>query len=182
LKTQSLADGSLSVCCRVPTALEARVEGPDFLAEKMRRTAVRNIMSSAVTCVDSDLGWKETEDIFDSANIHAAPVVDDRGVLIGMVSRSDLSRMHPDRLDATCSVVDEVMNACVPKIGEWASLADTALLLATQDTQRLVVVSQDEVVVGTVSAMDLVRWIASACAGPRFAQDPASTAKQSTVR
>jgi CBS domain-containing protein len=156
----------VSVCCRLAAPVpEEWAQDSDFLAEKMRRTPVREIMSIAVTCVDSELGHEEIEEVFDKTHTHSAPVVEDRGVLIGIVSREDLLRMRPETPGATCCVVDEVMNTRVPKLAESASLADAAIRLAASGTQPLVVVSKDDAVVGTVSPMDLVRWIAGTLAG-----------------
>jgi CBS domain-containing protein len=170
----SRPEGEASLWCRVPVAA---LEGPTAPGEWVRtleQTPVTEIMTSKVTCVDSELNLDEVAHIFEKKHIHAAPVVEDEGVLIGIVSKSDLVRGYSteDEEDEfgqdghfppNCVgvIVDGIMTTDVAKLRETASLAEAARLFSTRDVHHLPVVTKDEVVVGIVSVTDLVRWIAS---------------------
>ena len=70
-----------------------RGEHPSIdLIDLLNRTRVTTIMAPSVTCVDSDLGLDEVATILARAKVHTAPVVEDTGILIGVVSRGDLLR------------------------------------------------------------------------------------------
>jgi len=131
-------------------------------------------MTAKVTCVDSELNLDELAHVFEKKHIRAAPVVEDEGVLIGMVSKSDLVRgcTHEDEADASDEgghfppncvgvIVDGIMTTDVARLHETASLAEAARMFASRGVHHIPVVTKDEIVVGMLSVMDLVRWIAS---------------------
>lgn len=166
--------GDSSLSCRVPVAsLEAK-SPPSDLGTRLRRTPVSEIMTAKVACVDSELNMDELSHVFEKKHIRAAPVVEDEGVLIGMVSKSDLVRgcPHDGEEDAfeegrhfppNCVgvIVDDIMTTDVARLRETASLAEAARMFASSGVHHLPVVTKDEIVVGILSVMDLTRWIAS---------------------
>jgi CBS domain-containing protein len=133
------------------------------------------VMTTAGTCLDGELSLDEVAQIFEKANLRAAPVVEDEGILIGMVSKSDLargcrqgegeerprSRRFPP--DVTGVIAEDVMTPDVVKLRESASLAEAARRFAESGAHRIPVVTTGDVVVGMLSLMDLVRWIARQC-------------------
>jgi CBS domain-containing protein len=172
----SLPEGDASLWCRVPAeALQGR-KAPRDLGKRLRSTPVSEVMTAKVTCVDSELNLDELAQVFEKKHIRAAPVVEDDGVLIGMVSKSDLVRGHShgdedeeDALEEGCHfppncvgvIVDGIMTTDVARILETASLAEAARLFAARGVHHIPVVTKDEVVVGMLSVMDLARWIAA---------------------
>ncbi len=172
----SQSKGDFALWCRVPAA-SLQPQGPrGDLATRLRETPVSEVMTANVTCVDSELNMEELAQLFEKKHIRAAPVVEDEGVLIGMVSKSDLvrgcSHADADEEDAFDEgghfppnsvgvIVDGIMTKDVASLRETASLAEAARLFASKGVHHLPVVTKDEVVVGMLSVMDLARWIAS---------------------
>jgi CBS domain-containing protein len=172
----SKPDGDASLMCKVPTACLEADNTPGDLGTRLRRTPVSKVMTAKVTCVDSELNLDELAHVFEQKHIRAAPVVEDGGVLIGMVSKSDLVRGHSrddedeeDSFDegghfppnSVGVIVDGIMTKDVASLCETASLAEAARMFAAKGVHHLPVVTKDEIVVGMLSVMDLARWIAS---------------------
>ncbi len=170
----SKSEGASSLWCRVPAA--AIESTPGDLGARLRRTPVSEVMTTKVICVESELNMDELARIFDKKHLRAAPVVDDAGVLIGMVSKSDLVRgcssEDEDEGDAFDEgghfppnsvgvIVDGIMTKDVARLRETASLAEAARMFSSRGVHHLPVVTKDELVVGMLSVMDLARWIAS---------------------
>lgn len=84
----------------------------------------------------------------------AAPVVDGEGRPVGWVSEAALLRARPG------SRVSEAMGRTALAVAEGAPLRRAAALLAAHGLERLPVVASDGLVVGVLSALDVVRWIA----------------------
>ena len=100
--------------------------------------------------------------------ISGAPVVDAAGRPVGMVSITDLLREQYDELeDAEDELplhparrAEEIMTPSVFSIREDASVGDAAREMAKRHVHRVPVVTREGVVVGMVSALDVVRWMA----------------------
>ncbi len=160
-----------SIWCRVrrPDGEGNETNAVTFEA-KLERARVAEVMTLHVVCVDPDLGLDEVAQILEENRLRAAPVVDEDGVLIGMVSKSDLvrgrsshdapeegsPRFPPDCLGRT---VEDVMTRDVVKLPESASLGQAARLFAQSGLHHVPVVSGDDVVVGILSVIDLIRWV-----------------------
>ena len=167
-------NGDASLLCRIPVAALPRTPAPQDLGMRLKSTPVSQVMTANVKCVDTELNLEELAQVFEQKHIRAAPVVDEEGVLVGMVSKSDLVRghSHEDEDDAfeeggqfppNCLgvLVDGIMTKDVAKLPETASLAEAARLFAARGVHHIPVVTQGEVVVGMLSVMDLARWIAA---------------------
>lgn len=154
--------------CRLPiAALGNESPPPSDLSEKLRRTKVSEVMTSSVTCVDSELEVDELSRIFQTRGLREAPVVEDQGVLLGMVSLSDLMRGRAVEAEDThfppdCVglLVEDIMSGEKVTLQETSSLAEAAELLAARKLHRVAVVSESDVVVGILSLVDLARWLA----------------------
>lgn len=172
----SKSEGVSSLWCRVPAASLEAGSTPGDLGTRLRSTPVSKVMTSKVTCVDSELNLDELAQLFEKKHLRAAPVVEDGGVLIGMVSKSDLVRGcaqddedEEDALDegghfppnSVGVIVDGIMTRDVASLRETASLAEAARMFAAKGVHHIPVITKDEIVVGMLSVMDLARWIAS---------------------
>jgi len=169
--TVSHSEGLSSLWCRVPAQAVEERDDCGELSEKLERTPVSAVMTATVTCVDSELDLNEVAGVLKRARLHAAPVVEDAGVLLGVVSQSDLLRGRStddddaeaeDRFppDSVGLLVEDVMTTEVAKLAECAPLAEAARVFARNGVHLIPIVSNEDVVVGTLSVMDLVRWIA----------------------
>jgi CBS domain-containing protein len=140
-------------------------------------TPVRAIMQGDVLCVGPDLSVHELLVLLVERGISGAPVVDENGAPIGVVSRSDLVRedyqraggegIQP-RLGAPAHTsVREIMTPIPFTLPEEASIADAARLMADAGVHRVPVVSRGRCV-GIVSSLDVLRWLAkNALPSPR---------------
>lgn len=168
--------GGSALWCRVPTTSLQVASSPSDLGARLRRTPVTEVMTANVTCVDSELNLEELARVFEKKHHRAAPVVDDRGVLIGMVSESDLIRgsAHEEEEEEGASeegghfppnsvgvIVEDIMTADAARLRETATLAEAARMFASRGGYYIPVVTKDEIVVGMLSVMDLARWTAS---------------------
>lgn len=142
------------------------------LEAKLSRATVSEVMTRSVTCVDSELDLDVLAQIFENRGIRAAPVVEDRGVILGMVSMTDLVRgLRAQRAQALRThdprvsdelLVEDIMTASAVTLAETASLTEALTLMAARDLHRVPVVTQSGAVVGFLSVIDLMRWLARA--------------------
>lgn len=81
-----------------------------------------------------------------------APVVDGEGRPLGWVGEAELLRASAG------AKVSDAMTRVALAVAEDAPLGRAAALLAAHDVERLAVVSADGIVVGVLSALDVVAW------------------------
>jgi CBS domain-containing protein len=122
-------------------------------------TALSQIMTRNVACIVPDLGIGELGTLLLDRNISAAPVVDAYGRPIGVVSKTDLVRYYHDD-GGTDATVADVMMPMAFTLTEDAPIAYAAALMAVEDVHHLPIVAGDGRVVGIISALDIVRWLA----------------------
>lgn len=106
--------------------------------------------------LECDLEVSKGLELLDSAGLTSAPVVDDNGVLVGIVFLATLARL---RQVAELEVEDAMITDLVC-VSRGASVADIARLMARHHIERVPVTSEDGHLVGVVSAMDVVCWLA----------------------
>jgi CBS domain-containing protein len=170
--------GEPYVRCRVPAELDRTpLESPQAAWAKLletehvfssllERTPVSRLMTSDVTCVSPSLQVEELTELLLSRRISGAPVVNGKGHPVGMVSKTDLVREHyvSERFTEDQSlrpgVVRDVMTPTSIQLAETATLGQATALMAQEQIHRLPIVSEDGDVVGILSALDVVRWLA----------------------
>ncbi len=128
---------------------------------------VEEIMSSPVTSVRPDMLLKDAAEALVGRDVSAAPVLDDDGRLVGMVSESDIMQveLHEDpRRHARVvepagtapSRVEEVMTRDVVAIPIDADVADVAAMMIERRIRSIPVVEGTRVT-GIVSRRDVLR-------------------------
>jgi CBS-domain-containing membrane protein len=130
----------------------------------------KDVMSDGVMSVKSDATVLDAAVLMVDLRVSALPVLDDRGVMLGIVTEADLtpcaallSKGKGDR-EATnkqlrARLVTEVMTRDVITIDENAPLKDVVALMIDKMVKRLPV-RRGDAIVGIVSRIDLVRAIA----------------------
>jgi CBS domain-containing protein len=128
---------------------------------------VEELMTRDVYCVGEEMLAEELAELFATRKVSGVPVVDEDGRLVGVVSRSDLLRapedeehppvLHPERAGATAS---ELMNPAPLSVREGATVPYAAAVMAAARVHRVLVVSPKGAVVGILTALDVVRWVA----------------------
>jgi CBS-domain-containing membrane protein len=122
---------------------------------------VEQVMSKEIFALASDADLEQAAISLTHRRLSGAPVQDEAGTLIGIVSKSDLIAPHPNswrkRKDIT------VLDVMTPNV--YSVYADDPALAAVQELARrevhqLVVYSRDGAPVGMLSSMDVVRALA----------------------
>ncbi len=144
---------------------------------------VSEIMTREVVTVRADFDVETVAGLFLDRGLHGAPVVDGEGRPVGFLAMTDLVRWAHERgesderplklcdgmafdvgegfhMEATTLTVGEVMMPLAFSLREDTPIARAAALLAFEGVHRAPVVSSRGKVVGIVSALDLLRWLA----------------------
>lgn len=121
-------------------------------------TPIAEIMSREVVCVrpEATLDWLIR--LFLVNGISGVPVVDEFGRPLGVVSKTDALNSLPTRGGGTH--VGEVMTPVTLAMPEHASIARASALMAYEGVHRVVVVDPSGAVIGLVSPIDVLRWLA----------------------
>ncbi len=151
---EPLGRGCLS--CRAPPRTRAEAGGEG--------ARVSDVMRASAVALRPGVTRGVAADALRSRGAPAAPVVDGAGHPIGLVAESDLLRSRSG------AKVGDVMVKVALSVPEVATLARAAALMAAQRAERLPVVSEDGVVVGVLTAMDVLSWLSGA-GGPLAGDD-----------
>lgn len=136
----------------------------------------KDIMSRQVMSVAADATVLEAATLLVKFNVSAMPVVDEQGILVGIVTEADLIPYAALQAEGKLGenfqrrLVTDVMTSPVVTIDEDTGLARIALLMAEKRIKRLPVQSGDSIV-GMVSRVDVLRAMI-----PRAASDTARPA------
>lgn len=138
----------------------------------MRR--VREVMTSQVVTVTPSTPFKEAVEVLASHRVTAAPVVDESGWVVGVVSEADLLlkeeyrrdhepgmaerlRHRTDQARSRGTVVKDFMTSPAVTIAQDATVRQAARLLHAKHVKRLPVIDERGRLVGIVSRGDLLR-------------------------
>ena len=149
----------------------------------------RDVMVSPVITVKSSSSVKEVAKIFLERRISAAPVVDDQGKLVGIISEGDLMHraeagterhrswwlrlltaeetLGAEYVKAHARKVADVMTRDVITAGPETPLHEIAVLLEKNSIKRVPIVENSQLI-GIVSRANLIQAVASARKGPEI--------------
>lgn len=166
------------------------------ITEAAARTPLIEIVPRDVTCVRADVQIDAAARLVVGCGLRCLPVVDADGRLIGIVSKTDLVRDRAENEAPQMRVeledgfhleqisertVSEIMSPCVHALPEDAPLAFAISLLAFEWLHEAPIVTRDGRVVGVVSALDVLRWLATRMGYEvPSVQSPQKTAEKST--
>lgn len=130
---------------------------------------ITDVMTRDVTCVRKDLPIEMVIELMVRQYIGCLPVVDDEGCPIGMITKRDVVERLIDRSDpaapprlcelAPC-VAEQVMLPLAQTLGDHTTVAQAATLMALDAVHHIPVVSPKGILIGMVSSLDIVRWLA----------------------
>ncbi|MCC6874568.1 MAG: CBS domain-containing protein [Sandaracinaceae bacterium] len=148
------------------------------------KVAVAAIMHSSVAVASPETPLEELLDALLDARIGGAPVVDSRGRVLGIASKTDLlARWRAKEAGAALGplqirteageVIDldprvgpqrvaDVMSREVLSVRPEDTVAQAAALMAYEGVHRLPVVDESDRLVGVVSSLDIARFVAQA--------------------
>lgn len=114
------------------------------------------LITETARCLECDLDATSGLAALEASGLRSAPVVDDNGVLVGVVCHAALARLREfDELE-----VEDAMITDLVTVTQDATVAELAKLMAQHGLERVPVVTHDGHLVGVVSSMDVVRWLA----------------------
>lgn len=140
----------------------------------MRHRRIGELMTREVVSVRGDAPFKEIAQVLSRHRVTAVPVVDGLNRVIGVVSEGDLLRKTADqaagpgdlpaepgveaweRAKAEGTRAEELMSAPAVCAGPDWTVAEAARLMEVQGVKRLVVVDDEDRLVGIVSRRDLL--------------------------
>jgi CBS domain-containing protein len=174
-------EGTWLVCEAAPRSTgEPRQDDLRGSAERVR---LSEIMTPNVICVDPGLDLDALAALFLERGISGAPVVNDDGWPIGIVSKTDLLRqrysepgddsprqkVEGDELDTgpdvgvepkRRAVVADVMMPVTFALPQNETVARAAALMAFEGVHRVAVLGANGKVTGILSSLDVLRWLA----------------------
>lgn len=147
-------------------------------------STVAAIMTHTTYCVRPDVTVDTLAALLLDHRMSGVPVVDAEGKPIGVVSKTDVLRhlhergdppevegarapedvaalgpgFHAVRVDGT--TVEDIMMPVVFAVEQDTPIVKAAALMAGEAVHRLAVVDDDLAIIGIVSALDVVRWVA----------------------
>ncbi|MCA9523924.1 MAG: CBS domain-containing protein [Myxococcales bacterium] len=163
---------------------------PEETEDEKALMRVADVMTGQVICLRPDMSVESVTQLFLEHRISGAPVIDDDGRPIGVISKTDLVRESFDRDSLTewdvtptdddtregfhvqretRATVAEVMTPVVVTLEASAPITEAARLMIEQRIHRIPVVSDTGRVVGIVSAVDLLGPIANQTPADRTA-------------
>ncbi|HWU90287.1 MAG TPA: CBS domain-containing protein [Kofleriaceae bacterium] len=143
---------------------------PERVATIADQVPVTQIMTRQITCARRDLTTAQLVDLVVHNRIGCVPVVEDPGRPIGMITKLDLveQMLAADRGEADApsarsllpGTAGELMMPLAITLGEHASVAHAAALMAAEEIHHVPIVDANGRMIGIVSAIDIVRWLA----------------------
>ncbi len=126
----------------------------------MDKINVRDFMTKKVVVFKPDMDIYAAIDKLIKAEISGAPVVDNEGKLVGIMSQKDCLRILANGVfhDAPAGPVSEYMTEAVMSIGPDTDIFTVADLFLNNVYRRIPVVEND-IVVGQISRRDILRAI-----------------------
>ena len=152
----------------------------------MKRVA-KDIMHPNVVTVTATMDLREAAKIFVEERISGAPVVDELGNLLGVISQSDLveyelatereltveapfyrrpydEALHPSRgfqiEELPADTIKDVMTPYLITVAEDTPIREVAARMAECGIHRVIVVDQDQQICGIVTSLDVLGWVA----------------------
>jgi CBS domain-containing protein len=183
--TSAARDYAFALCraAAAERALDEEIERTGTPHTVATSTPISEVMSVDVVCVRPELAIESVSALLLDRGFSGVPVVDAEGRPVGMVSKTDLVRelaeapadpsvwvtrkgraYHVERgshvVELPRATVAEVMTPLSFSLPESAVISQAAALMAFEDVHRVPVVSEDGKVVGIVTSLDIVAWLA----------------------
>ncbi len=119
---------------------------------------IQSIMTKNPISLSTKATLGDVKNIFDENRIHHLPIIDDEGVVKGLITTYDLWKLnlHFDEYEAI--EVTTIMNNKVVRINKDDKVGTAAELFLDRRFHALPVVDQDDKLVGIVTTFDVLRY------------------------
>lgn len=124
----------------------------------MMNLEVRTIMNPSPEVTDPKRNLRELSYEMLAAGVQQLPVVDD-GKLVGILTTYDMWKQYENRTTVEGLTVGEVMNTRIVKIGPNDKIGTAAELFADGRFKTIPVVSESNVLEGTITAFDIIKKV-----------------------
>jgi CBS domain-containing protein len=127
--------------------------------QTLRAATAAELMSSDPVSLRAEATALEARELFIAKAISAAPVIDEAGCPVGVLSRSDI--MVHDAAGATCATmaVEDLMTPAVFAVSPETPASEVVESLLKLRVHRLFVVDAQGVLIGVISPMDILRHL-----------------------
>jgi CBS domain-containing protein len=122
---------------------------------------VRDIMTASVYTVEADASTVEAAWGLTRRHIGGAPVHDDNGALVGVITKGDLVNPEPAQWIKGEATVADVMNPDVLTLYADDPALSAAIGMVERKIHRVVVMDENFKMAGIVSAFDIVKAVAA---------------------
>lgn len=112
----------------------------------------KDIMTSPVKVLEPHSGIREITDFFKRHNISGAPVVNQKGYAVGLISRTDLVTVAQNDPETAKELMTSFVFDCHPD----STLKEVAACMAESNIRR-VIITEENRPVGVITALDIVR-------------------------
>lgn len=139
------------------------LEAPISLVPNIGAKSVTSIMKQELAVVRSTLSVERLAGFLFDRGLTSAAVCNELDVLVGYVSMHEIVRARYSEQragDARPSTVADVMVPFVVRISATATIPEAAAVMAEESVHSLLIVSTTNVVIGVISAGDVMRWFA----------------------
>ena len=150
----------------VALALGPRAE-PSKVVDSMLIPVYR-IMSLHPIVVEKGDGLSEVVKKLIAHNIGALPVVEEKGVVQGIITLRDLVGLLGTGSEPLNAKVSEIMTKKVRSVGPESTIADAARLMSEIRVRRLPVVSDSGELIGMLSSKDILKIVAQLVGGEKM--------------
>jgi len=144
---------------------------PDDLAEQLhqleeKHLTAQDIMTKPVVTIRSDARVSDAVRLMNEKHLKRLPVVDDRGILVGIISRTDVLAAYvaepvsEEEIGTTgiqeARTVSDVMFRDVPTVDPEATLDEVLAKIVATPLRRVVVIDESQRVLGIIVDADLL--------------------------
>jgi CBS domain-containing protein len=168
--TDMLSAGVTSLSVSVHKAIGADAVRTALAKRKQEMGTVQAVMTAPAVTVSRTTALKDAAHLMHTRRLKRLPVVDEAGLLVGVLGRLDVLRSiasgyarrtapHAGTLPQEHRTVAEIMDRQVPTVAEAAPLADVVGKLLESDAKRVLVRDAGGRLLGIITDTDLVARI-----------------------
>lgn len=125
----------------------------------LQEVRVRDVMTEGVVFLRVDATLAEAWETMHRQGISGLPVLNQRGKLVGVVSRADLADPRHHSAGASWRI-DDAMTRVVYAVRAEDPLMNAVRLMLQENIHRAMVVNDDGLVAGIITPMDVLRALA----------------------